>query len=242
MKSLSKMLALLLLLPACSYRTEKETPGLGLSNSNLSFSDVQSRILGPRCARCHAGDVVASYEAVAANLSEITRRIQLSPGTRGAMPPGAPLSAAEREALLAWARAGAPRESGSTAPNPSTPPVPTPPTPENPAPFSFAEVQSKVLTPKCARCHGGMMGSYERVVANLGAIDSMVSAGQMPPARAAQLSEDEKQLLLRWIAMGAPKEGEAANPAPPPAPRPCHVLSRHGDHEGDDDHDDDHDC
>lgn len=212
MKSLTIVIFLSVVLSSCSYRTEKEPAPVGRSTANLNFPDIEARILGPRCARCHAGDLVASYEAVVANLGEISRRIQLPAGSRGAMPPGAPLSAADRQALLAWAATGAPKAPGPNReeePTPTAPPPPATPTP--PAPFSFAEVQSKVFAPKCARCHAGMMAKYESVKENLDAIETMISSGQMPPSRAPQLTEEERQLVLRWIAMGSPQAGEAAS-------------------------------
>ena len=231
------LVLILLLTTSCSYHEEKGAGPTGLSSSQLGFGDLQARVFGPRCARCHAGDVVASYESVVGNLAGITRRMQLPAGAPGAMPPGGPVSAQEMQAVLAWARAGAPREAGvGGAPGPGTPvtpPSPPPAPPPAPLPFSFAEVQTKVLTPKCARCHSGMMASYESVTANLSAIDSMIASGQMPPSRAPGLTEEERQLVLRWIALGAPRDG-SQDAAPAPG-RPC---GRHGD----DDDDDDDDC
>ncbi|RZA07232.1 MAG: hypothetical protein EOP11_08300 [Proteobacteria bacterium] len=172
---------------------------------------MQSRILGPRCARCHGGDVMASYESVVSSLPEITRRIQLPQGSPGAMPPGgASLSASDIGALLAWSAAGALREPSRVvdpAPMPMPLPRPSPEGPPRPAPFSFAEVKETVFTPRCARCHSGMVKTYANVIENLTAIELKISSGQMPPARAAGLTEEEKQLVLRWIAMGAPEGG-----------------------------------
>lgn len=219
------LLFLLLILTSCSYHEDKGGAPTGLSSSQLGYAQVQSSVFGPRCARCHAGDVVASYESVVAHLPEITRRMQLPAGAPGAMPPGGPVSPQELQAVLAWSRAGAPREAGvggtpgqpSVPPPPTTPPVTPPPTPA--LPFSFAEVNAKVFAPKCARCHRGMMASYESVTANLSEIDSMISSGQMPPARASQLSAEERDLVLRWIALGGPKDG-VRDPGPAPAPEP----------------------
>jgi hypothetical protein len=113
------------------------------------------------------------------------------------------------------------------------------PDPAVPVTFSFAQVKAEVFTPRCARCHSGMVSTYEKVIANLSAIESKIASGQMPPARAAALTDAEKQLVLRWIALGAPEMGggeEKINPAPPrrPAP-PCLRSTRHG--EGEDDRD-----
>jgi uncharacterized membrane protein len=194
------LLALALLVPACSYRFEKEIPGTkkNPSSAAISFSDVQAIVFQPNCARCHGGDVVASYESVKANLSEITRRMQLQ-GGGGAMPPGGPISSEALQIYLAWVNAGAPREPAKVDPTPD--PVPGP----LPTVGGFDEIKQKVLEPKCARCHAGMVGSYASVKANIKDIDEAISQGWMPPSRSAQLTEEEKQLILRWIAAGAPE-------------------------------------
>lgn len=204
-------LILAILLSSCAYRVEKESEPTARLNANaVGFSEVQAAILGPKCARCHGW--VASYDEVVANLDELSARVQS--GDPGFMmpPPGrGTLTAEEKAALQGWIERGAPRfaEGGgeSRPPEPIPDPLP-PPAPATPG-LNFAHVQEKVLTPKCARCHGGMMGSYESVVANLTEIESRVRSAfefdQMPPARAPQLNEEEKNLLLDWIKAGAPE-------------------------------------
>lgn len=243
-----------LLFGGCSYRVEKEPAGKAPPLGQVGFAQVQASVLGPRCARCHAGDILASYEAVTASLGEISRRIQLPRGAGGAMPPAGPLSADEVALVLGWIARGAPLvpgEGGGEQPAPPTdpaPPVPpgtpVPPAPPSPVPApgipSFAEVQSGVLTPKCARCHSGMMASYESVKAILVDIELSVENRFMPPSRAPQLTEQEREILLRWIKAGGPRLGDSgeapAPPSPPPAPVPA---PKPPDCEGDDDHEED---
>jgi hypothetical protein len=100
-------------------------------------------------------------------------------------------------------------------------------------------VQQKVFTPKCSRCHG-FVGSYEGVVAKLTEIESRVRSPlefeQMPPPKAAQLTDEEKNLLLDWIKAGAPQnsDGGGVTPAPGPSPQPPRDCG-----DDDDDHEED---
>jgi uncharacterized membrane protein len=216
-----------LLFSSCSYRVEKESePTVKLNTNALGFSEVQAAILGPKCARCHG--FVASYEGVVANLAAIAARTQSTdPGFMMPPPGRGSLTAEEKAALQSWIERGAPQvgEGGPvTEPAPRPSPMPAPP-PAKPA-LSFAFVQQQVFTPKCAKCHGGMVGSYENVVAKLTEIESRVRSTfeweQMPPPRASQLTEEEKNLLLDWIKAGAPQAGEGEAPAPAPLPpREC---------------------
>jgi uncharacterized membrane protein len=89
---------------------------------------------------------------------------------------------------------------------------------------SYAQVNDAVLAGKCATCHGVAGGnrgglnfeSHGSVAANAAAIAAAVNAGSMPPRTAPALSAGERELLLGWIAAGAPLEGRegVANPAP----------------------------
>lgn len=243
------ILILALFFTSCAYRTEKESEPTAKLNANaIGFSEVQSAILGPKCARCHG--FVASYEGVVANLAEISARTMS--GDPGFMmpPPGrGTLTADEKTALQGWISRGAPQFAGGDtgtppvdpAPGPGPGPTPNPPPTPTPAPpgLNFANVQQKVFTPKCARCHGGMVSSYANVVPMLTEIESRVRSPlefeQMPPARAPQLTEEEKNLLLDWIKAGAPEtsDGGGVNPAPGPTPKPPPK-----DCEDDDDEDD----
>lgn len=237
-------IALISLLFGCSYRdlktTEPSSGSLGQSGASLSFQQIQASILGPKCARCHGW--VANYDTVKSLGQEIQARIN-SMSANFVMPPpnAAALSPEEKSALSSWIAAGSPLEGGVTQPTPpipsqpneppSPPSPPTPPVPPGtPAPrLSFETVNRDVFQPKCARCHSGMMSSYERVVANLNLIEMRVRSTfdfeKMPPPRAPQLTNEELNLLLDWIQAGAPKDGPANptdpnNPNDPTQPQP----------------------
>lgn len=235
------LLILALLISSCAYRVEKEgEPMAKLNATSLGFSEVQTAILGPKCARCHGW--VASYDGVVANLTEISARIMSAdPGFMMPPPGRGTLTAEEKAALQSWITRGAPQfADGGTgnqpvepAPNPTPAPVPAP------GGLNFAAVQQKVFAPKCSRCHG-FVGSYEGVAARLTEIESRVRSPlefeQMPPPKAPQLTEEEKNLLLDWIKAGAPEtsDGGETTPAPGPAPQPPPDGCEDGDHEEDD--------
>jgi uncharacterized membrane protein len=225
---------LVLLSSGCSYRDLKEPQKISGSTqytgANLSFAQIQASVLAPKCARCHGW--VNSYEAVKGLSGEIQARVE-SQDPNFLMPPtnAAPLSAEEKSLLLSWLASGAPRDStNAPTPNPPAPVVPEPPVVPPPSlpRLSFSNVSAQVFQPKCARCHSGMLSSYESVVANLTQIESRVRSTldfeKMPPPRAAQLTQEEFLLLTDWIKAGAPK-GDQNSPNPPtnptPTPPPC---------------------
>jgi uncharacterized membrane protein len=233
-KNFIQYLAITLVLASgCSYRDLKEpqktTGTLPSTGSTMGFAQIQASVLGPKCARCHGW--ATAYEAVKGLSGEIQTRVG-SQDPNFLMPPvnAAPLSAEEKSLLLSWLAAGAPRDStNAPSPNPPAPVVPPPVVPPPSLPrLSFANVNAQVFQPKCARCHSGMMASYESVVANLTQIESRVRStldfDKMPPARAPQLTQEEFLLLTDWIKAGAPR-GDQNSPNPPtnptPTPPPC---------------------
>lgn len=240
------------LISSCAYRVEKEGEPTAKLNANaMGFSEVQAAILGPKCARCHS-DWAASYEGVVANLAEISARVaSADPGFMMPPPGRGTLTAEEKAALQGWISRGAPQfadgGTGNQPVNPAPNPGPNPPEPPKnsptpvPAPpgLNFANVQEKVFTPKCSRCHG-FVESYDGVVARLAGIESRVRSPlefeQMPPPKAAQLTDEEKNLLLDWIKAGAPEnsDGEGVTPGPSPQPPKDCEDRDDDDHEEDD--------
>lgn len=93
----------------------------------------------------------------------------------------------------------------------------------DPEAVGFPEVKATSLQ-KCMECHAAWMGSYATLVPNLTEIARRVQLagpGQMPPPGKAPLSDNEKQVLLRWIERGAPEAGGTTGaPAPVIPPKP----------------------
>jgi hypothetical protein len=124
--------------------------------------------------------------------------------------------------MIAWIDAGGPINGVSQptpvpTPNPPTPPTPpTPPVPPTPPPvivLNYENVQREVISPRCLKCHSdaGMndgdinLETYENVVAVINLIETEIISGSMPRPRTKPLTPEQKDLILKWIALGAPK-------------------------------------
>lgn len=221
--------ALGLLLVGCNYSLSK-TPlvsnlgGDGTGNIQrlpagavVSYPVVHSSILQPKCLECHsssggdAGGVnLESYERVIVQLENIKNSI-----TSNSMPKNrAKLSHAEKEVLLSWISAGGPRNGGVAVPPQAPDPLP-PVEPSQPdvVVLNYDKVNKEVLAPRCISCHsetGGNRGdvnleTYENVVALAPEIESAIQLGSMPRPRNKPLTAEQKELILKWLSMGAPK-------------------------------------
>lgn len=92
---------------------------------------------------------------------------------------------------------------------PSSPQSPQGQNPE--ATLSWDRINTEILKPKCATCHsaaGGNRGginleTHAQVIALNAAIADAVQSNFMPPRSRPQLTADERDLLLRWLAGGA---------------------------------------
>jgi uncharacterized membrane protein len=192
-----------------------------MASSNLGFSDVQSRILAPRCVYCHTHDHswINNYQTVLSKMSEIMDRIQSSDPSFMMPPPGAsPLSADEKGGLEHWMSQGGPLHPGQNNPSPQPPGPPTPPPGPVPPALGFAYVQQEVLRSKCLSCHHHtdsfdtfahtqpLVPEMERRIHAIGTDD------QMPPASKPQLTPEELQLLDDWIQSGAHETGPVIPP------------------------------
>ncbi len=224
LKNLMTIVAAGILLSSCSYKVDKEAEApVKFDGKTLSFAQVRSMALGPKCARCH--DWVASYEETKALAQEISNRVQGLGGNRQ-MPPSSAsqLTENEKAAIVAWVAAGAlenpgqveqpvtppPVEPPPVEPPPVEPPPVEPPPVEPPAKPNFALIKSKVLDPKCLRCHKSDFDTFEHTAPLIKDIEFRIQdiGGdfQMPPPNKPQLSEEEKALVLEWIRSGAPNE------------------------------------
>lgn len=208
---------------SCTYDINKNPGGgetaLALPPGSVpSFAQINSAVLQAKCATCHGvgggnrgGVNLESYETVSAAASAIASAVN-----GGFMPPrSAPaLSASEKELLLGWITAGAPRDgrsgnTGGTQPTPTpNPGGPTqPPVPSAPE-LTFASVYERVLQPSCVGCHGTRGGvnleTYDNVLDHKKDIVDAVESGFMPPRSRTPLSAEQKQHLLAWIQAGAP--------------------------------------
>lgn len=184
------------------------------------YNLVANSILKPRCLECHSGAGgndgginLETYENVIANLGIIKDEV-----ASGSMPKNREkLSAKEKEVLFAWIDAGGPKEGSvsKTEPTPAPTPIPVPlPTPEpSPTTFTYEMVNTAVIQPRCISCHsdaGGNRGevnleTYENVAALAPDIEAAILSGSMPRPRNKPLTTEQKEMILKWISIGFPK-------------------------------------
>jgi uncharacterized membrane protein len=80
---------------------------------------------------------------------------------------------------------------------------------------------SKMVFAKCQRCHGGFdeqpdLATYEDIKFFIQDVAKMVLVEKkMPPKRATQLTQCEKDLLALWIDRGVLKNSDEATPSIP---------------------------
>jgi uncharacterized membrane protein len=173
----------------------------------LSYTQIVNTILQPKCLACHSstggnagGLGLESHDEVVANLASIKAEI-----VADTMPKNrAKLTVKEKKIMYAWIDAGGPID-GEGIPTP----LPRPPV----VVLNYENVQREVISPRCLKCHSdaGMndgdinLETYENVVGSINLIESEIRSGSMPRPRTNPLTLVQKDLILNWIAVGAPK-------------------------------------
>ncbi|MBC7715255.1 MAG: hypothetical protein H7177_18055 [Rhizobacter sp.] len=227
-----KMLALLFICAiqfGCNYSLSKsplnfqQTGGGSLeqipAGTVVSYAVIASSILQPKCIECHSGaggDAgginLETYANVTGNLGIIKSEVQSD-----SMPKNrTKLTAKEKQILFAWIDAGGPQAGTTpTTPTPTKPTDPTLPTdPTTPIQFiTYEMVNTQVIKPRCLGCHsdaGGNRGqvnleTYENVAAEINTIETEIKSGSMPRPKNKPLTSEQKDLILKWIANGAPR-------------------------------------
>lgn len=181
----------------------------------VSYSVINTSIMQPKCLECHSsagGDAgginLETYENVTSNLNIIKSEV-----ASDSMPKNrTKLTAKQKEILFAWIDAGGPLNAPTNPPTPPTLPEPpaTPPAVEF---ISYEMVHTKVIQPRCLGCHSETgenrgdvnLETYENVAALAGTIEIEIKDGSMPRPRNKPLTPEQKELILKWIANGAPK-------------------------------------
>lgn len=197
------------------------------------FDEVKTKVFDAKCSHCHgAGSDNGDFTTYATVMgfvkpgdflkSKVVSELQ---NFGGEMPKGGtPLSPDELALLKTWIETG----SLESAQTPVPTPVPTPAaTPSSGVP-TFADIQGRILLPKCVMCHSDKqmvsnfsLEHYDAVVANARLIDlkSPDASGiyasvvdDFMPYKAAVakgtvqvLTSAEKALLKTWVEAGAPE-------------------------------------
>ncbi|MBY0316382.1 MAG: hypothetical protein K2Q26_12720 [Bdellovibrionales bacterium] len=217
---------------ACNFRNDKlkgDGPNVVLNSCEpVLFSQIEGTIfLASNCKGCH-GNQFSTYQKIKDQVSLLKEWLP-------EMPPARPLSAANLRLFDQWVAQNFPQtieEADLTACEQTAvdTPVDTPmdtPAPEEASPVvetptpppafvcetSYPNVAEKVFKARCTGCHGTKGGinleSYENIKPNLAIIRAVVDADEMPPKT--PLAPEQKQLLLKWIDIGAPESADATN-------------------------------
>lgn len=191
-------------------------------NAALTYRSHTRDIIDSRCVTCHreggqAPFSLATYAEVVAKRSAIVYTLE-----SGTMPkPGfAPLSAPERTLLLDWLAEGAAEGEGDVT--------------LAATPYTYYGYTKSILDARCANCHSPgeiapfSLTDYEGVYAVRSAIAHQVESDAMPPwpptndytplRNNRSLPDEERAVLLDWLAGGAPAgDPSAFTAAPVPA-------------------------
>lgn len=148
-------------------------------------------------------------------------------------PPNAPLSAEEKASVKAWVLAGAPEKAATAEPpvacnepalpNPTQPDDNTPVDPIQPiepivgmpadSEITFSFIKERIFSLHCLSCHSTAGGNkaglnletHFNTVDEIEDLEEEVGEGSMPPQSRPPLNSFERNTILRWIKLGAPK-------------------------------------
>lgn len=200
-----------------------------------TFAEVRDKVFQVHCFTCHgnggsAGGVnLETYAAAAPWAPQIKFDI-----VNDIMPkaPNPPVPQDQKNIVIAWVDAGAPEnfeigncnepgsdtgsapgspDSGdSTGPfDPSNPLEEVPPDNE----INYTLVREKIFKVSCFSCHSNAGGNvdginletYFNATQELEDIEEVIRENEMPPAPRPSLGNIPRQVLLRWIELGAPR-------------------------------------
>ncbi len=154
-----------------------------------AFAKVTEIFAANRCLVCHSntggnrgGINLETYASVFPIASDVVDSV-----VKNRMPRGGPaVSDPDKALLTAWVEGGAPEFEA----------------PEVEPPITFAEMNSKLFTPKCIGCHSGF-NTHQGVTGRLSAIQQAIDTDRMPQG-GPPVAPEIKILLAKWIAQGAP--------------------------------------
>ena len=162
---------------------------IGVETDTLGFEIAATVMARNRCMECHSeakGNRGGINLETYLTTKPLAARI-LSAMVSGAMPKGGPrVSDADIAIIQAWVDLGAPETSD----------VPLPA-----MPIAFSEVNQKIFTPLCIRCHA-TFNDHAVVSARLNGIINSIDSNRMPLG-GPPVPNDLKTLLANWVAQGA---------------------------------------
>lgn len=233
------LLLILSLFASCGYHHDKDASDeasspvafkpSSVNAVELSFSNVYSKVLAPKCLKCHSGADAESgvrfdtYGDTVANLADVQRAVF----TDHSMPKNSSLSQSQMNLLWAWIQANAPNDSpvATAVPLPSTTPAPIHIVPETPRPsarptpaprsnvpdrYRWPAIQKLVFNQSCMPCHSSSRKARGIDVSNVANIRQHVDAvihrvlvkRDMPPRSRSALTQDQIDALVQWLRYG----------------------------------------
>ena len=153
--------------------------------NELTFDNVFNKVIGPKCASCHEDDYHANmknYEVVKSKASSMLIKVE-----NNTMPrpedTAYRLTVSEKELLVAYLRAGAPRDETSR-----------PPIEREKLQPNYNSLYKKVFAPKCIGCHQPEKKIEQR--SETGEIKLRTIGGQEPYLESFQRYLDQKDDLF----------------------------------------------
>ncbi len=204
-----------------------------LDPSIVTYERLKTEIFEAQCLRCHntARPTAGVDLATPGTAKAFARQIDFQV-SRGLMPPAGTLNPEQRGLISDWVRAGAlsvtdqvqnctpPSTASPNEPKPPTLPVATTPT-TNPIPpvevmppdaeLNFQFVRDRIFAFECFACHSDAGGNrsglnletYANTLDEIEDIEEEIRFDFMPPR--SKLRPIDKEIILRWIALGAPR-------------------------------------
>lgn len=201
-----------------------------VASNAIDYQKVKVEVFEAHCVRCHnpgrpsAGIDLTSFANIKARLTQIDMAV-----TRNIMPPSGPLDPVKKGMLSDWIKAGAPNSQSASVPCAPTTPSVGDQTDSEPPPvvaveqpltsmpsdseINFTLIKNKIFSFYCLSCHSDAGGNrdgvnlerYRNVIDDLKDLQEVLSEGSMPPRPRPGLSLLEKNVILRWIRLGAPQ-------------------------------------
>jgi mono/diheme cytochrome c family protein len=216
-KSLFKIISsvsLIIFISGCgNYEEFKEDPSTLFSrvapSQGLTFSEIKSQVLTPKCIRCHPG--YEDYQTVINNIDSIGAQVRSD-----RMPKDGPMGADLKGLLFSWIAAGTPQ--GDV--------IPVKPSPNDELVPNYESIAKNILGKKCIACHNPqgqvpfldfstresiwkkrkLLFNFEKPESSyiLEVIQDPVEP--MPPINGPfeQLNQEEIDVLKEWIGLGLP--------------------------------------
>lgn len=167
----------------------------------ITYSLLVSTLIKPKCLGCHSADGenagginLETYENVVVQMTAIKAEVMSDRMPKSRIK----LTTQEKKVLFTWIDAGGPKDPDEVLPVEK---------------ITYEAVHNKVILPRCIGCHSEEHGNvgdinletYENVVAISSSIEEQIKTGKMPRPRTRPLTTEQKELILQWIAQGAPR-------------------------------------